>query len=62
MIDEFRDRPEFTIDFLCKTLEMPRSSYYKWKNRVIPQKEQQDLMLAQLIYKYNEAYNGILMF
>lgn len=39
---------------------MPRSSYYKWKNRVIPQKEQQDLMLAQLIYEYNEAYNGIL--
>ena len=62
MIDEFRDRHEFTIDFLCKTLEMPRSCYYKWKNRVIPQKEQQDLMLAQLIYKYNEAYNGILMF
>ena len=45
---------------MCKILEIPRSSYYKWKNRVIPQKEQQDLMLAQLIYEYNEAYNGIL--
>ena len=33
-IDEFRYKPGFTIDFLCKILEIPRSSYYKWKNRV----------------------------
>lgn len=45
---------------MCKTLEIPRSSYYKWKNRVKPEKEQRDEMLAQLIYEYNESYKGIL--
>ena len=45
---------------MCKTLEIPRSSYYKWKNRVKPKKEQRDEMLAQLIYEYNESYKGIL--
>ena len=59
-IDGFKDKPGFTIDFLCKTLEIPRSSYYKWKNRVKPEKEQRDEMLAQLIYEYNESYKGIL--
>ena len=37
-IDKFKDKPGFTVDFLCKILEIPRSSYYKWKNRVIPKK------------------------
>lgn len=48
------------MDFLCKTLEIPRSSYYKWKNRVIPEKEKQDNELAQIITEYNESYQGIL--
>ena len=45
---------------MCKILEIPRSSYYKWVNREIPEKEIQDNVLAQLIIEYNEAYNGIL--
>lgn len=45
---------------MCKTLEIPRSSYYKWKNRVIPEKEKQDNELAQIITEYNESYQGIL--
>ena len=45
---------------MCKTLEIPRSSYYKWKNRLIPKKERQDELLAQLIYEYNELFDGIL--
>ena len=49
---------------MCKILEIPRSSYYKWKNRVIPQKEQQDLQtqlegtenrIATERRKYNES-------
>ena len=39
---------------------MPRSSYYKWKNRIIPEKEKQDNELANIIIEFNEMYNGIL--
>ena len=59
-IDEFKEKHGFTVDFLCKTLEIPRSSYYKWKNRAIPKKEIQDNELANIIIEYNETYNGIL--
>ena len=50
----------FTINFLCKILDLPRSSYYKWVNRVIPAKEKQDNELASIIIEYNESYDGIL--
>lgn len=59
-IDEFKDKSGFTVGFLCKTLEIPRSSYYKWKNRIIPKKEKQDNELSQIISEYNESYKGIL--
>ena len=39
---------------------MPRSSYYKWVNRVISAKEKQDNELATIIIEYNESYDGIL--
>ena len=59
-IDKFKDKPGFTVDFLCKILEIPRSSYYKWKNRVIPKKEIQDNELATLIIDYNDTFEGVL--
>ena len=48
------------MDFLCKVLEIPRSSYYKWLNRNIPNKELQDTTLATLIAEYQATYDGIL--
>lgn len=40
-------------------MNIPRSSYYKWKNRIIPKKEIQDNELANLIIEYNDTFNGI---
>ncbi len=59
-IDKFKDKPGFTVDFLCEILEIPRSSYYKWENRVIPKKEIQDNELATLIIDYNDTFEGVL--
>lgn len=37
-----------------------RSSYYKWKKRVVPKKEQQDIELCSIIKEYDATYNHIL--
>ena len=45
---------------MCKTLDLPRSSYYKWMNRKIPKKELQDEELAALIIDYKDTFEGVL--
>lgn len=50
----------YKIDYICKVLGLNRSSYYKWKNRVQPQKELQDQELCNLIVEYDSTYNHIL--
>ncbi len=45
---------------LCEILDIPRSSYYKWKNRVKPKKEIQDEQICQLILEYDKTFNHIL--
>ncbi|MDY2575608.1 MAG: IS3 family transposase, partial [Bacilli bacterium] len=59
-ISELHKNNGFTIEFLCETLEIARSSYYKWLNRQIPNKEKQDNELAAIIIEFNEAFEGIL--
>ncbi len=41
-------------------LGIPRSSYYKFKNRPKPNKEKQDELLCNLINEYNATFDGIL--
>lgn len=48
------------MKLLCGILNLPRSSYYKWKNRTIPNKEIQDIELYNVICEYHETFNGIL--
>lgn len=45
---------------LCKLFEIPRSSYYKWKNASRSQKQIQDETVAQLILEYHETFDGVL--
>ena len=59
-IKYFKENRRYTIDFLCKTLNLPKSSYYKWLNRSIPQKEIQDEELATLILDYHDTFEGVL--
>ena len=59
-IEEFKVKEGYTISFLCRTLNVQRSSYYKWLNRIVPKKELQDEEVARLIIEYNETFNGVL--
>lgn len=59
-IKYFNENKGYSIDFLCKTLDLPKSSYYKWMNRKIPKKELQDEELAALIIDYNDTFEGVL--
>lgn len=45
---------------MSKILEIPRSSYYKNKNRTIPKKEKQDQLICNLIIEYDNTYHHIL--
>lgn len=45
---------------LSEILGVSRSSYYKYKNRIRPEKETQDELLCSLIDEYNSTFDGIL--
>src|SRR5690606_35076788 len=48
------------ISVLCDILGIPRSSYYKWKNRSKPEKEIQDELICNLILEYDKTFHHIL--
>lgn len=59
-IKELNENKNYPIEILCKILGIPRSSYYKWKNRKKPRKEILDEKICQLILDYHKMFNGIL--
>ena len=50
----------WSIRWMCRILEISKAAYYKWVRRTIPQAEQENLLLAELIREYDEQYNHIL--
>ncbi|MCR2045417.1 IS3 family transposase [Anaerosalibacter massiliensis] len=58
-IDFFKDKG-YTIMMLCEVLGVSRSAYYKYRNRIKPEKEKQDELLCSLINEYHSTFNGIL--
>lgn len=45
---------------MCWQLGVTRAAYYKWLHRDIPEAEQENTLLAQLIREYDERFNHIL--
>lgn len=45
---------------MCQQLEITRAAYYKWLHRAIPEAEQENILLAQLIREYDDRFNHIL--
>ena len=45
---------------MCQQLDITRAAYYKWLHRAIPEVEQENILLAQLIREYDDRFNHIL--
>ena len=56
-VDELKNR--YPIKWLCKILNIARSSYYKWLNRTIPSLERENEELVELIQQIHDSSGGI---
>ena len=59
-IQYFHAEKGYSIRWMCALLGISKAAYYKWLHRSIPQAEQENLLLAELIREYDEQYNRIL--
>jgi len=56
----FYETKKWSINWMCKQLEVSRAAYYKWLHREIPKQEQENIELAELIKEYDKRFNHIL--
>ena len=45
---------------MCHQLGITRSAFYKWKHRIVPEQEQLNSEIAELIKEYDERFSHIL--
>lgn len=50
----------WSINWMCKQLEISRAAYYKWLHREVPKQEQENIKLAEIIKQYDMRFNHIL--
>lgn len=56
----FHTEKNWSIEWMCKHLEISRAAYYKWLHREVPDDELENIKLAELIKEYDERFNHIL--
>ena len=56
----FSEKKNWSINWMCKQLEISRAAYYKWLHREVPISELENQKLAELIKEYDERFNHIL--
>lgn len=59
-IQYFYENTRWNIRWMCQQLGITRAAYYKWLHREIPEDEQENILLAQLIREYDDRFNHIL--
>ena len=59
-IKYFHTKKNWSIEWMCKQLEISRAAYYKWTHREIPEQETENIKLANLIKEYDERFGHIL--
>lgn len=50
----------WSINWMCKLLNISRMTYYKWLHREVPGQKLENIELARLIKEYDEEFNHIL--
>ena len=59
-IQYFYENKHWSIRWMCQQLNITRWAYYKWLHREVPEAEQENILLAQLIREYDDRFNHIL--
>ncbi len=59
-IQHFYEEKHWSINWMCQQLDISHSSYYKWLHRSVPDQEQENIKLAELIKEYDERFCHIL--
>lgn len=59
-IRHFHIEKKWSIEWMCRQLEISRAAYYKWLHRNIPEQELENIKLAELIKEYDERFKHIL--
>jgi transposase InsO family protein len=59
-IQYFYENKGWSIRWMCEQLDITRAAYYKWLHRDIPEVEQENILIAQLIREYDDRFNHIL--
>ena len=59
-IKYFHTEENWSIEWMCKHLEISRAAYYKWSHHEVPKEEIENIKLAELIKEYDERFNHIL--
>lgn len=60
VVQHFYTEKSWSIEWMCKQLEISRAAYYKWLHREVPNEELENIKLAELIKEYDERFCHIL--
>jgi transposase InsO family protein len=59
-IQYFHQEKGWSIRWMCRQFSISKAAYYKWLHRSVPQAEQENVLLAELIREYDERFHHIL--
>ena len=59
-IQSFYEENQWSINWMCQQLKVTRAAYYKWLHREVPEQEQENKKIAELVREYDESFGHIL--
>ena len=59
-IQYFYEKKGWSIRWMCRQLGISKAAYYKWRHRLVPKAEQENIQRAEMIQEYDDRFNHIL--
>ncbi len=56
----FYEKKQWSVNWMCRQLNISHAAYYKWLHRPIPEQESENIKPAELIKEYDERFGHIL--